>query len=969
MSQYILPFKQGDIIAEFGGGEKPVFCPNIDIRRLPGVDIVADFNKPLPIPSESYDGIYSNYNLEHISWRSVNRLLREICRILKPGGIVVFVTANLLEQARILVNSQHWNDDLICMLFGGQRFDEKTEFDEQWDGNAHHCGFSPEYITKLLKEIGFKDIKIIPIQTDVGPTDMIVEAKKSTNTTNMTQEILSRNNNDIKDKHPFNREYFEGDTYVGTGYQDFPVHYNTIKMILDRKPQSVIDIGGARGYIAKKLNDLNIPATCIDISEHCYHTRATDNFVLHDLTKVPYPFGDKQFDLVVSISVLEHIPEDKIPSILKEIARISKRGLHGITFESLPSDVDKTHINIKPIEWWKNKFKDVLSSYPNYSYEILDKEDTEKDIINLPQSDNLVKLNIGSFINMFHHSWKNIDIIDLNDFARQRGYIFKQIDITKGSPYNDNSVDIIISSHFLEHITREEGLVFLKECYRTLKPNSIIRLTVPDTELLTKKYIDGTIEEYRHVNLGVEKSTDNVLSLFELLLTGHKTIYDYDSISKLLSNAGFINVQRMKFGKSNSKEIEKQTIDMYPTLSLYVEATKSDIVDTEIIKEYKNIKTEEQIISTGPTISTGPIIDTKCSLPRNTPLRIALISTPFFTVPPKGYGGLEQILWDLAAGLDKLGHEVTIFGPEGSMTPKHGHLIVTGSSNNTVNVDWLGLEKKNYEMYKQYITPENFDIIHDHSWFAFPYLSKMNNPKLKVLHTNHGGYSWESSPPVSYPNLVAISNFMKQYTIQYFGQKGYNVCCQHVHNGIDLDKYPFNPDIKRTNRLLYVGRFSKFKQPHLAIQVAKRANLPIDLIGGTFVDDINYLKEIESMHDGSNIIIYKDADHDFKIKKMQEAKALIFPSKMGEPLGLVAQKAMACGTPVIASKDGAIPEVVLHNKTGFICDTEEEMVKATKNIDKIDPLECRKRAEEFSRLKMAENYVKLYQRILDNEEW
>lgn len=220
------------------------------------------------------------------------------------------------------------------------------------------------------------------------------------------------------------------------------------------------------------------------------------------------------------------------------------------------------------------------------------------------------------------------------------------------------------------------------------------------------------------------------------------------------------------------------------------------------------------------------------------------------------------------------------------------------------------------------------------------------------------------------PNLVAISKWMKDYTGMYFKQIGYNVSCQHVHNGIDLDKYLFNPNIKRTDRLLYVGRFSKFKQPHMAIQVAKRSNLPIDLVGGTFIDDINYLKEIESMCNGNNIAIYKDVGHDFKIKKMQEAKCLIFPSKMGEPLGLVAQEAMACGCPVIATRDGAIPEVVLHNETGFICDTEEQMVEAIKNIDKIDPLKCRKHVEDnFSRLKMAENYVRLYQRILNNDEW
>lgn len=220
------------------------------------------------------------------------------------------------------------------------------------------------------------------------------------------------------------------------------------------------------------------------------------------------------------------------------------------------------------------------------------------------------------------------------------------------------------------------------------------------------------------------------------------------------------------------------------------------------------------------------------------------------------------------------------------------------------------------------------------------------------------------------PNLVAISNHMKRYTEQYFKQIGFNIQSEYVYNGIDLNKYIFDPNIKKTERLLYVGRFSKFKQPDMAIRVAKKANFPIDLIGGTFVDDPNYLKGIESMCDGNNIAIYKDAIQDFKIKKLQDAKALLVPSRFNEPFGLCAAEGMACGTPIITTRDGAIPEIVLHGETGFICDTEEQMVEAIKNLDKIDPLKCRKHVEDnFSRLKMAKEYVKLYERILNNDEW
>lgn len=776
---------------------------------------------------------------------------------------------------------------------------------------------------------------------------------------NNIENNMNDKQNDTNKTHQFGRGYFDGEAYTGLGYQDFPVHFKTVELIKERDPKSVIDIGGARGYIAKKLSDQNIPATCMDISEHCYHTRATDNFILHDITKTPYPIKDKQFDLSISVSVLEHIPEDRINDVIKEIARISNRGYHGITFEITKEDVDKTHINIHPKEWWLSKFKE---NAPDYHIEIVDKEEMEAPPIHVPGPDNLVKLNIGSYINQYHYGWQNIDILDLTQFAQHNGYTFRQLDVTKGLSYNENSVDIIVSSHFIEHITREEGLSFLKECYRVMKPGSIIRLTVPDTELLINKYATNDISQYKHINVGVEKSTDNADSLFELLLSGHKTIYDYDSLSKLLSKAGFVDITRKDFNKSSSKTIESQTIDMYPSLSLYIEAKKPQISFSDIINPDKIIVVGKK--ESGMTgLSTGK---TARKTDRNK-LRIGLISTPFFTVPPKGYSGLEQVVWDLAEALDELGHEVTLFAPKGSQPTKHGKLVETGESLNTTNVDWLGEERKNYEIYKQYITPDKFDVTHGHTWFGFEYLLKQQYPNLRVTHSHHGGIVWNTLPPVTKPNLIAISDFMRNYTIQYFNQKGQNADCRFVYNGINLDRYPYQSN--KTDNLLFVGRFSTFKQPDVAIAIAEKLNMNIDLVGGTFVDDPNYIKLIESKCDNDKIRIYKDVAHDFKIKKMQNAKALIFPSNMGEPYGLVAAEAMACGTPVIALNDGAIAEVVIHGRTGFVCNSTKEMLDAVKNIHTIKPEACRERAEQLSRQVMAKEYLKLYNDVLDNKEW
>ena len=90
---------------------------------------------------------------------------------------------------------------------------------------------------------------------------------------------------------------------------------------------------------------------------------------------------------------------------------------------------------------------------------------------------------------------------------------------------------------------------------------------------------------------------------------------------------------------------------------------------------------------------------------------------------------------------------------------------------------------------------------------------------------------------------------------------------------------------------------------------------------------------------------------------------------MNEPFGLCAVEAMACGTPVIATKDGAIPEIVEEGKVGFTCYSIDEMCEAVKRIDGIKPEDCRMHAEKFSREAMGENYLKLYKSILNNGEW
>jgi len=552
----------------------------------------------------------------------------------------------------------------------------------------------------------------------------------------------------------------------------------------------------------------------------------------------------------------------------------------------------------------------------------------------------------------------DLDQYDIPNFIRMNAQNLK---------FEDNSFDVAVLGEILEHI--EDARQVLKEAMRVAKR---IIITVPDEANWTKdKCPYETIEEMtkrRGISLEEISNVSNP-NAKEFYQDGYKHLfhckhYSEETLCIELEKAGII-------------DYDMGRLTYYGWSFFVVTAQSSSGTNGLQLLHSQGVNDVGRSSQSLPSNPTGNHIGS-CTQDLKK-LRIALISTPFFTVPPSGYSGLEQIVWDLAEALDELGHEVTIFAPDVSKAPKHGYVVHTGPSINTVNVNWLEEEKRMYEIYKKIITPEKYDIVHGHNWFGFEFLLKISNLKLNVVHTHHGHCSWDTLPPVQHPNIVTISNFMKTGTELHFKQKGYDAQCMVVYNGINLDKYQFLT-INRSERLLFVGRLDKFKQTHLAIEVANKLNLGLDIVGGSFVQDSSYLDKIKSMCDGIHIRLFLDASHEQKIKLMQTAKCLLFCSQMGEPFGLVACEMMATGGVVVALNDGAIEEVIDNAgivcnvfdkkwtdngvKYGLKCDPLQALIGGIQKVSNIKPEDCRKRAKEFSREIMAMNYEKLYYSII-----
>lgn len=349
-------------------------------------------------------------------------------------------------------------------------------------------------------------------------------------------------------------------------------------------------------------------------------------------------------------------------------------------------------------------------------------------------------------------------------------------------------------------------------------------------------------------------------------------------------------------------------------------------------------------------------------------MKICLISPPLLLTPPIGYGGLERVVYDLGCALVGQDHEVTLVAPKGSKI-EGAETIETIDACGTTGVDWARKEADAYDIYNGRL--KEFDIVHDHTWFGFPYMAKMesSNKDVKLCHTHHGHLDWNPSkvpPQIGKINLIGISDFMqKEYSARGWGAK-------FVYNGIDNNKYPPG-ESARNGRLVFVGRISKLKMPHAAIKAAIESNTPIDVIGGTFVDDQSFVELIKKECENSNGLatLHLDATNEEKLKILRSASACLVPSQFKEPYGLVATESLSCGTPVIAYDDGALKEIINSGKVGTVCKNYDAFLEAVKNLPtaKYDTEACVQRAAYFSRENMADRYTKLYKEVIGGGCW
>lgn len=373
-------------------------------------------------------------------------------------------------------------------------------------------------------------------------------------------------------KEAFDRHYFNGGAKVGgyayEGYWDYPVHWVTFDKIMALRPESVLEVGCARGYLVKRFQDTGVPAAGLEISRHCILTRVANRITEWDICETPWPYRDGEFDLCVSVAVLEHVPEEHLSAVLGEMGRVSRRGLHGIDLGENDDGFDKTHTTLHPLQWWKERLPPGQRG--------VDKEELERGNVqaSLPTPDAKVKLNLGSSIAMFHHGWINMDVVPLENFATRHLYKFFCWDVSKGLPIHNDCVDLLYCGHLLDKLAPDEGLALLRECHRIMKTGATLRVVVADLNKLIGMYQSGTLGLLDELDESLQTSPTQAEKLRTLMCAKRRTAYDADSLSAVGKRAGFTSMAEKRFRQGDS-QIIKETLDSLPELSLYFEFYKT----------------------------------------------------------------------------------------------------------------------------------------------------------------------------------------------------------------------------------------------------------------------------------------------------------------------------------------------------------------------------------------------------------
>jgi glycosyltransferase involved in cell wall biosynthesis len=339
------------------------------------------------------------------------------------------------------------------------------------------------------------------------------------------------------------------------------------------------------------------------------------------------------------------------------------------------------------------------------------------------------------------------------------------------------------------------------------------------------------------------------------------------------------------------------------------------------------------------------------------PLSIALTADPELPVPPKMYGGIERIVDMLARGLEARGHQVTLFAHPASTSS--GRLVAWPGGASGSIIDTVS----NSAALAIACAVNRFDLLHSFSRLAYlaPLLST-RLPKLMTYQRDISPRTTRLAHGLSRGTLgfTAISEWMMK-PVKGIGH------WSMVPNGVPTDVFDFQPKVAADAPFVFLGRIEEIKGPHLAIEIARRTGHKLVIAGNIPPEKQAWVDAHVMPHvDGEHVTYIGPVDDAAKNSLLGQARAFLMPILWEEPFGIVMAEALACGTPVIGLRRGAVPEVVEDGVTGFVRGSVDELVACAPGIPLLSRAACRAVAEaRYSADAVVDGYLHVYRKHIE----
>jgi glycosyltransferase involved in cell wall biosynthesis len=340
-------------------------------------------------------------------------------------------------------------------------------------------------------------------------------------------------------------------------------------------------------------------------------------------------------------------------------------------------------------------------------------------------------------------------------------------------------------------------------------------------------------------------------------------------------------------------------------------------------------------------------------------MRIAQIAPLAEAVPPKLYGGTERMVSWLTEELVRQGHDVHLFASGDSRTSATLHPAVPKALRLSGVRDHIPSTLVMLDEVRR--RASEFDILHFHiDMLQYPLFQHLFHKSVTTLH---GRLDLPDFHPIyrAFPEMPLVSISHNQRTpmppVNWIST---------IHHG--LPQHLYKPRTKPGTYLAFLGRISPEKRPDRAIEIAKRSGIPLKIAAKIdAVDEVYYNAHIKPLMNDPLVEFIGEIDDTYKEAFLGEALALLFPIDWAEPFGLVMIEAMAVGTPVIARRNGSVPEIIEHGTTGAIVDSVDQALEAIMNIHQLDRRVVRSRYENrFTASNMAKRYIAAFQEVIRN---